>query len=52
MEWDTAAGQAIVEAASGRVLDRCSRTLRHNKPMLANGPYLCMGPEACARLKF
>ncbi len=52
MEWDTAAGQAIVEAAGGRALDRYRRDLRYNKPTLANGPYLCFGPEGCARLKF
>lgn len=52
MEWDTAAGQAIVEAAGGSVLDRYRRPLRYNKPTLANGPYLCMGPEECARLGF
>lgn len=40
-EWDTAAGQAILEAAGGRVLDANLRPLRYNKPTLANGPYLC-----------
>ncbi len=52
MEWDTAAGQAIVEAAGGRVLDKEHRPLRYNKPSVTNGPYLCMGPEACGKLIF
>lgn len=52
MEWDTAAGQAIVEAAGGRVLDKSHEALRYNKPSVTNGPYLCMGPEACAKLQF
>lgn len=52
MEWDTAAGQAIVEAAGGKVLDRYRRDLRYNKQMLANGTYLCLGPNECTKLKF
>ena len=37
MEWDTAAGQAIVENAGGRVLEYESRRpLRYNKPNLLN----------------
>ncbi|MFB3764476.1 MAG: 3'(2'),5'-bisphosphate nucleotidase CysQ [Methanotrichaceae archaeon] len=50
MEWDTAAGQTIVEAAGGRVLDRYRRDLRYNKSMLANGPYLCFGRAKCMKL--
>ncbi|MCK9270229.1 MAG: 3'(2'),5'-bisphosphate nucleotidase CysQ [Bacteroidales bacterium] len=36
-EWDTAAGQAIIEAAGGRVLDYATKTpLVYNKPDLLN----------------
>ncbi len=52
MEWDTAAGQAIVEAAGGRVLDKAHEALRYNKPSVTNGPYLCMGPEECEKSIF
>jgi len=38
MEWDTAAGQAIVESAGGTVVDTEGRPLRYNKPDLHN-PY-------------
>ena len=30
-EWDTAAAQAVVEAAGGRVTDTRLKTLRHNE---------------------
>jgi 3'(2'), 5'-bisphosphate nucleotidase len=39
-EWDTAAGQAIVEAAGGVVVDFQGRPFRYNKPNLINGPFL------------
>ncbi len=52
MEWDTGAGQAIVEAAGGSVLDRYRRQLSYNKPTLANGPYLCMGLGDCKEMRF
>lgn len=52
MEWDTAAGQAIVEAAGGRVVDKERRPLRYNKQSVTNGPYLCVGAEGCERLIF
>lgn len=51
MEWDTAAGQAIVEAAGGRVVDKERRPLRYNKPFVANGTYLCVG-ATCWNLVF
>jgi 3'(2'), 5'-bisphosphate nucleotidase len=36
-EWDTAAGQAIIEAAGGQVLDYATKTpLHYNKPDLLN----------------
>jgi len=40
MEWDTAAGQAIVEAAGGRVVDPAGTPLRYNKPDLHNGHFI------------
>jgi len=39
MEWDTAAGQAIVEEAGGQVLDLEGRRFRYNKESLRNGPF-------------
>jgi len=38
MEWDTAAGQAVVEISGGRVFDLSGNPLRYNKPDLLN-PY-------------
>jgi len=47
MEWDTAAGQAILEEAGGQVLEFFSRRpLTYNKESLQNPPFL-----ATARLK-
>ncbi len=43
MEWDTAAGQAIVEAAGGRVTDRAGNIFSYNKPSLTNSSFLCQG---------
>lgn len=45
MEWDTAAGQAIVEAAGGKVY-KGNQTLQmftYNKEDLLNGSFLCVG---------
>ncbi|RZA20133.1 MAG: 3'(2'),5'-bisphosphate nucleotidase [Lysobacteraceae bacterium] len=43
-EWDTAAGQAIVEAAGGAVLDPRGRPLRYNqRETLLNGDFLAFG---------
>ena len=39
-EWDTAAGQAIVTAAGGVVVDLSGKPLVYNKPDLLNGPFL------------
>jgi 3'(2'), 5'-bisphosphate nucleotidase len=39
-EWDTAAGQAIVTAAGGVVVDFKGEPFRYNKPELLNGPFL------------
>ncbi len=40
-EWDTAAGQAIVEIAGGVVVDSSRKPLSYNKPSLKNSTYLC-----------
>jgi 3'(2'), 5'-bisphosphate nucleotidase len=41
MEWDTAAGQAVVESAGGRVIEFNSRQqLRYNRPELLNPFFL------------
>jgi len=42
MEWDTAAGQAIVEAAGGRVVqaEDGGKPLRYNKENLLNGDFI------------
>lgn len=43
-EWDTAAGQAIVESAGGAVLDLNWKALRYNtKPSLLNPPFIALG---------
>ena len=42
-EWDTAAGQAVLEAAGGRVLDADGAPLRYGKPRFKNGPFTAMG---------
>lgn len=42
MEWDTAAGQAVVEAAGGKVLDG-EKPFQYNKEVLRNGSFLCVG---------
>lgn len=47
MEWDTAAGQAIVEAAGGRVLDvTTGQPLRYGKPGYENPGFIVYGREA------
>ena len=43
MEWDTAAGQAIVEAAGGRVTDGNGDYLTYNKPSPLNSSFICTG---------
>jgi 3'(2'), 5'-bisphosphate nucleotidase len=39
-EWDTAAGQAIVAAAGGVLVDPLGNPFTYNKPNLRNGPFL------------
>lgn len=46
MEWDTAAGQAIVEAAGGKVLKgdgESEERFSYNKEELLNSNFLCLG---------
>jgi 3'(2'), 5'-bisphosphate nucleotidase len=43
MEWDTAAGQAIVECSGGVVIDpEKNIPFTYNKPSLKNGSFLCL----------
>ncbi|SFM39707.1 3'(2'),5'-bisphosphate nucleotidase CysQ [Thermodesulforhabdus norvegica] len=53
-EWDTAAGQAVVEAAGGSVLTIPSdKDLTYNKPDLKNGPFIVLsGREAYLKSPF
>jgi 3'(2'), 5'-bisphosphate nucleotidase len=45
MEWDTAAGQCVVEAAGGSVTDLDGRRLLYNKPDLHNPFFMAVGPR-------
>ena len=46
-EWDTAAGQAILEAAGGAVLDPRGRPFRYNqREGLLNGDFVALGDPA------
>lgn len=46
-EWDTAAGQAILEAAGGALLDPCGRPFRYNqRDTLLNGDFIAFGDLA------
>lgn len=41
MEWDTAAGQAIVEASGGSIRDLEDTELYYNQECLTNPPFMC-----------
>jgi len=43
MEWDTAAPQAVLEAAGGRVLTMDGAQLTYGKPKFENPPFICNG---------
>jgi 3'(2'), 5'-bisphosphate nucleotidase len=43
MEWDTAAAQAVLEAAGGRVMTLDGRTLKYGKPGLRNPHFVAVG---------
>jgi 3'(2'), 5'-bisphosphate nucleotidase len=51
MEWDTAAGEAVLRAAGGAVLDPLGRPLLYGKAEggLRNGPFIAWGDAAAAR---
>ncbi|WP_292111506.1 3'(2'),5'-bisphosphate nucleotidase CysQ [Brevundimonas sp.] len=42
-EWDTAAGQAVLEAAGGRVMAEDGGPLRYGKPGWRNGGFVALG---------
>ena len=46
MEWDTAAGHAVLAAAGGRVTQLDGTELRYGKPQFANPHFVAMGPVA------
>lgn len=41
MEWDTAAGQILVEEAGGVMLNENGEVFTYNKPSMLNGAFLC-----------
>ncbi|PSR52091.1 3'(2'),5'-bisphosphate nucleotidase [Adhaeribacter arboris] len=41
MEWDTAAGQAILAQAGGQLTSPTGEPFQYNKPSLVNGSFLC-----------
>jgi 3'(2'), 5'-bisphosphate nucleotidase len=43
MEWDTAGGQAILEAAGGRVVTFAGMPLSYGKPGLKNDGFVAWG---------
>jgi 3'(2'), 5'-bisphosphate nucleotidase len=43
MEWDTAAGDAVLRAAGGRVTDLQGRDLRYGKPGFENPHFVAWG---------
>ena len=45
MEWDTAAGQAVLEAAGGHVFGLDGKPLRYGKPGLKNDGFLAWGKK-------
>lgn len=44
-EWDTAAGQGVVEASGGAVFDLTGEDVRYNKASLKNGPFIVTGSK-------
>jgi 3'(2'), 5'-bisphosphate nucleotidase len=43
MEWDTAAGHAVLLAAGGRVTDPDGRPMAYGKPDYRNGSFIAWG---------
>ena len=46
MEWDTAAGQAVLEAAGGRVKTLAGAPLTYGKPGFKNDGFIAWGRRA------
>jgi 3'(2'), 5'-bisphosphate nucleotidase len=44
MEWDTAAGDAVLRAAGGRVFDIDGKALKYGKPRFFNPGFIATGP--------
>jgi 3'(2'), 5'-bisphosphate nucleotidase len=49
MEWDTAAGDAILRAAGGHVTDLDGRPLQYGKPGFENPPFVAVGRDSPPR---
>jgi 3'(2'), 5'-bisphosphate nucleotidase len=49
MEWDTAAGHAILDAAGGSITDAAGEPLRYGKPGFRNPPFIARGRMAGAK---
>lgn len=48
MEWDTAAGHAVLTAAGGSVMDLAGRPMQYGKPDFRNGSFIAWGKGAGA----
>jgi 3'(2'), 5'-bisphosphate nucleotidase len=46
MEWDTAAGHAVLTAAGGSVMDLDGRPMQYGKPDFRNGSFIAWGKGA------
>ncbi len=51
MEWETAAGEAIVRISGGTVQHLNTRDFRYNKQMLKNKSFICVGSPSLLSLK-
>jgi 3'(2'), 5'-bisphosphate nucleotidase len=51
MEWDTAAGDALLRAAGGHVYDPDGQPLRYGKPQFRNSGFVASGPYLPAPLR-
>ncbi|WMJ72663.1 3'(2'),5'-bisphosphate nucleotidase CysQ [Cytophagaceae bacterium ABcell3] len=50
MEWDTAAGQAILESSGGTMLDANKKPFSYNKEVLRNSSFLCLSNKELNQL--
>lgn len=48
MEWDTAAGDAVLRAAGGLVSTPDNQPFVYGKPAFRNGPFIAQGHAAAA----